>query len=343
MKDKEIVSTITSTSHDTFSSQREYSARTPREVLVVGSVALDTVETPFGCVQEVLGGSATYFATAASMFTSVNLVAVVGTDFDDGHVAFLRTRGVNLEGLEVVPGKTFRWTGQYDYDLNTARTLDTQLNVFAEFTPKLPPSYHQPDLVFLANIDPELQLAVLDQVQTPDLVALDTMNYWIESKPGALREVISRVDIVMVNDAEAREFSGEYSLVQAARAILTMGPKAVVIKKGEYGASLYTNSNDPVTGYFFVPAYPLEEVCDPTGAGDTFAGGFIGALAQEPSLDLDALRRAIVHGSVLASVTVEDFSVNRLRSLTQAEIEERFHNFRAFTYFEPVPAPVTGE
>lgn len=313
----------------------------PREVLVVGSVGLDDVETPFGDVEEALGGSATHFSTAASFYAPVNLVAVVGTDFPDQYIRFLKERQVDLEGLEVVDGETFRWAARYEYDLNTAHTLETQLNVFADFAPKLPDSYLQPDLVFLANIDPELQLRVLERVERPQLVALDTMNYWIESKPDELRRVMSAVDVVLINEAEAREFAGEFSLIQSAQVILDLGPQAVIVKKGEYGASMFTKSDDPVSGYFFVPAYPLEEVCDPTGAGDTFAGGFIGALAHEPELSLDAFRRAIVHGSVIASFSVEDFSVNRLRSLTQQEINARFHDFRAFTYFEPTPEPET--
>lgn len=311
-----------------------------REILVVGSVGLDSVETPFGAVEDALGGSATYFSTAASFYAPVNLVAVVGTDFPDEFIQFLRRRDVDLSGLEMVEGETFRWAARYEYDLNTAHTLDTQLNVFADFNPKLPASYCRPDLLFLANIDPELQLRVLERVERPDLVALDTMNFWIASKQDELRHVMSKVDVVLINEAEAREFAGEFSLVQSARVILELGPRAVVVKKGEYGASLFTKSDNPVSGYFFVPAYPLEEVCDPTGAGDTFAGGFIGALAHEPVLDLSAFRRAIVHGSVIASFSVEDFSVNRLRTLTEQEIEARFEDFRAFTYFEPTPEPV---
>lgn len=312
-----------------------------REVLVVGSVGLDTVETPFGTVEDALGGSATHFSAAASFYAPVNLVAVVGSDFPERHMTFLQEHDVDLEGLEVVEGKTFRWAARYEYDLNTAHTLDTQLNVFADFNPKLPDSYLQPDLLFLANIDPELQLRVLERVERPGLVALDTMNFWIESSPDALRHVMSKVDVVLINEAEAREFSGEFSLIQSAQAILDLGPQAVIVKKGEYGASMFTKSENPVAGYFFVPAYPLEDVCDPTGAGDTFAGGFIGALAHEPELNLDAFRRAIVHGSVIASFSVEDFSVNRLRSLTQPEINQRFRQFRAFTYFEPTPEPET--
>ncbi len=316
------------------SSQQPASRPLPRDILVVGSVALDDVETPFGRVESALGGSATYFATAASFYTPVKLVAVVGTDFPQEHVDFLRGRQVDVTGLEVVEGgRTFRWRGRYEYDMNTAHTLDTQLNVFAEFVPKLPETYRRPGLLFLANIDPELQLGVLEQVERPDLVALDTMNFWISSKRDALAEVMRRVDVVLINEAEARQFADTYSLPAAARAILELGPRAVIVKKGEYGASMFTDGNHLGESYFFVPAYPLEVVRDPTGAGDTFAGGFLGALAHEPVLDSAAFRRAIVHGSVIASFTVEDFSVNRLRTLTRAEIERRFAEFQAFTRF----------
>lgn len=313
--------------------QHSSSRPLPRDILVVGSVALDDVETPFGRAQNALGGSATYFATAASFYTSVKLVAVVGTDFPQEHVDFLRSRQVDVTGLEVVGGRTFRWKGRYEYDMNTAHTLDTQLNVFAEFVPKLPEAYRKPGLLFLANIDPELQLSVLEQVERPDLVALDTMNYWISSKRAALAEVMRLVDVVLINEAEARQFADTYNLPAAARAILELGPRAVVIKKGEYGAAMFTDGDYPGESYFFVPAYPLEVVRDPTGAGDTFAGGFLGALAHEPVLDNAAFRRAIVHGSVIASFTVEDFSINRLRTLTREEIERRFAEFQAFTRF----------
>ncbi len=306
----------------------------PRDILVVGSVALDDVETPFGRVEGALGGSATYFATAASFYAPVKLVGVVGDDFPPEHVEFLRRRQVDLAGLEVVEGgRTFRWRGRYEYDLNTAHTLDTQLNVFAEFSPKLPETYRRPGLLFLANIAPELQRAVLEQIERPALVALDTMNFWISSRRDALADVMRLVDVVLINEAEARQFADTYSLLGAARAILALGPKAVIIKKGEYGASMFTDGDHPGETYFFAPAYPLETVKDPTGAGDTFAGGFLGALAREPVLDANAFRRAIVHGSVMASFTVEDFSINRLRALTADEIERRFAEFQAFTRF----------
>ncbi|GAP61711.1 hypothetical protein ARMA_0134 [Ardenticatena maritima] len=310
--------------------------RLPREILVVGSVGLDNVETPFGKVERALGGSATYFATAASFFAPVNLVGIVGTDFPQEHIDFLQQRGVNLDGLEIVEGETFFWAGRYDYDLNVAHTLETRLNVFADFNPQLPPHYRTPSLLFLANIAPELQLSVLDQVERPDLVALDTMNFWIDSQKEALIRVIQKVDVVIINEAEARDLAETPSLLKAARTILSWGPRALVVKRGEYGAALFTSGSSRVDSFFFVPAYPLEDVRDPTGAGDTFAGGFIGALAHEPVLDTNALRRAMVQGSVVASFTVEDFSINRLKEIRIEDIWARTKEFRAFTYFEPL-------
>ena len=299
------------------------------DVLVVGSVALDTVETPFGRVEEVLGGSATYFATAASLYTRVKIVGVVGHDFPRQHVDFLKARGIDLGGLQVQPGRTFRWVGRYDYDLNTAHTLDTQLNVFADFHPQLPEGYADSKYVLLANIDPDLQIEVLRQVRSPRLTALDTMNYWIKNKRASLEKAISLVDIVLMNEAEARQFAGTHSLVRAAKHILGLGPRALVIKKGEYGSVLFADST-----YFVAPAYPLEEVKDPTGAGDSFAGGFMGYLASTERVNTAYLRRAIVHGSVVASFCVEDFSVQRLARITRAEIDQRYQEFRHFTHFE---------
>jgi sugar/nucleoside kinase (ribokinase family) len=298
-------------------------------LLVVGSVALDSVETPFGHKQDVLGGSATYFATAASFFTPVKMVAVVGEDFPEGHLNFLRGRGIDIEGLTREPGQTFRWKGRYGYQLNEAQTLDTQLNVFQSFQPRLPASYRDAQYVFLGNIQPELQAQVLDQVKTPRLVAADTMNLWIQGSRPALLRTLERVNLLFVNDAEARQLSGEHNILKAARAIQALGPRRVVVKRGEYGALLFEEGH-----LFALPAYPLAEVFDPTGAGDTFAGGFMGTLAAVGHLDEPTLRRAMVMGSVMASFTVERFSLERLREVKRPEIHSRFAEFRRLTHFE---------
>jgi len=237
-------------------------------LLVVGSVAFDSVKTPFGKADDVLGGSATYFSTAASYFTDVSVVAVVGSDFPEKHLTFLKSRKIDIEGIEQTEGKTFRWKGEYGYDLNEARTLDTQLNVFQSFKPKLPESYKNKNVVFLANIDPDLQREVLEQVEKPSLVACDTMNFWIEGKKDSLLKTLKMVDILLINDGEARELSGEPNLVKAASIIHSMGPKTLIIKQGEYGALMFKDGK-----IFSAPAYPLESVFDPTGAGDSFAGG----------------------------------------------------------------------
>lgn len=297
-------------------------------LLIVGSVALDTVETPFGRAEEVLGGAATYASLAASLFAPVRVVAVVGEDFPEAHVGLLRAAGVDMAGLQRAAGRTFRWAGRYDFDLNTAYTLDTQLNVFADFRPQLPEAYRDTPYVFLANIDPELQLSVLEQLRTPRLVALDSMNYWIETKREALQRVIARADLLLLNEAEVRQLCGTYSLVRAAREVLAMGPRALAIKKGEHGAVLCTPEWS-----FFVPGYPLESVKDPTGAGDSFAGGLMGYLARSGDTEPYNLKRGVVHGSVLASFAVEDFSVERLRALSTADIEQRYQEFRALTQF----------
>jgi sugar/nucleoside kinase (ribokinase family) len=298
-------------------------------ILVVGSVALDSVKTPFGQATEVLGGSATYFSAAATFFTEVRLVAVVGEDFPDEHLGFLRARKVDLRGLQRVPGKTFRWVGEYGYALNEARTLDTQLNVFADFAPKIPEAYRDSEVVFLANIDPDLQRDVLRQVRRPRLVAADTMNYWIARKPESLRETLRLVDVLIINDAETRQLSGEPNLVQAARKIIGWGPEVLIIKRGEYGALMCTER-----GWFAAPALPLEAVLDPTGAGDCFAGGCVGYLDGAGAHDDATLRKAIIAGSVMASFNVEAFSLDRLRRLTQGEIEERYHEFKRLAHFE---------
>jgi len=303
-------------------------------ILVVGSVALDSVQTPFGKVDDALGGSATYFAAAASMYERVSLVAVVGADFPQQHIDFLHSRNVDLAGLQRVEGKTFRWKGRYDYDLNRAQTLDTQLNVFASFHPRLPEHYRDAQYVFLANIDPELQSEVARQIKSPKLIALDTMNYWIDYKKDKLSEAMSLADIVLMNEAEAREYGNTFSLIRAARKILALGPRAVIVKKGEYGAALFADGADMVSQYFFAPAYPLEKIADPTGAGDTFAGGVIGYLAKHNDTSMEALKRAIIHGSVAASFTVEAFSVDRLKSLTLDDIAQRYRDMQRVTHFE---------
>jgi sugar/nucleoside kinase (ribokinase family) len=298
-------------------------------VLVVGSIALDTVKTPFGEAQDALGGSAVYFAAGASFFTPVNVVGVVGEDFPLPGLDFLKARQVDLRGLSVQPGKTFRWSGVYGANLNERETLDTQLNVFAAFKPSIPDAYRRTDYVFLANIDPELQLDVLRQVERPRLIVCDTMNFWIEGKRDALLRTLKAVDVLILNDAETRQLAGEADLLRAVRKVLTLGPKTLVVKKGEHGALLIS----PET-FFAAPAYPTESVFDPTGAGDSFAGGFVGRLAQTGDLSEDGLRRAVVYGSVIASFNVERFSVDRLKDLSQDEILERFRAFKRMTHFE---------
>lgn len=298
-------------------------------VLVVGSVALDTVETPFGTATEALGGSATYFSIAASTFTKVNLVAVVGNDFPSRYLGLLNKAGVDVGGLQVCEGKTFRWSGYYDYDLNTAHTRATELNVFSSFHPVLPESYKSSDLVFLANIDPDLQYEVLQQVEGARLKVMDTMNFWIEGKRESLTRTMSAVDVVLMNEAEVRQYAGTYNLTSASRRILELGPRILIVKKGEYGAVMFSQS-----GYFVAPAYPLESVKDPTGAGDSFAGGFMGYLSRAGDVSPSLIKRAMVHGSVVASFAVEDFSINRLASLSQKEIVARYREFQEFTHFE---------
>jgi sugar/nucleoside kinase (ribokinase family) len=308
-------------------------------ILVVGSVAYDTVETPFGKAERVLGGSASFFAVAASFFVPVNLVGVVGEDFGEEQLAAFRGRDIDLEGLERAPGKTFHWQGKYSFDLNARETVCTELNAFEAFTPKIPARYRRSEHVFLGNIDPVLQRDVLDQVERPKLVACDTMNFWIEGKPEELRKTLSRVDVLLINDAEARQLSGEWNVVKAARAIRAMGPRVLVVKKGEHGVLMFAEGDS-----FAAPAYPLEEVFDPTGAGDTFAGGFVGYLAAQTSGAARegnggegvALRRAVIMGSTLASFCVEAFSLDRLLRLTRAEIDARYRLFKELTHFEPV-------
>jgi len=299
-------------------------------ILVVGSVAFDTVETPFGRAEKVLGGSASFFSVAASFFVPVRLVAVVGEDFSERELAAFRGRNIDLEGLERAEGKTFHWQGKYSYDLNSRETLRTDLNVFESFDPKIPAAYRSSEDVFLGNIDPELQRRVLDQVEHPRLVACDTMNFWIEGRLEELRKTLARIDVLLINDSEARQLSGEWNVVKAARAIRAMGPRTLVVKKGEHGVLMFSDH-----GSFAAPAFPLEEVFDPTGAGDTFAGGFVGYLAGlRGDRGDETLRRAVIMGSTLASYCVEAFSLDRLLRLTRVEIDERFRRFKQLTHFE---------
>lgn len=298
-------------------------------VLVVGSVALDSVETPFGKADEVLGGSGTFFSASASHFTPVQLVGVVGDDYPVDRLEALRARNVDLSGVERAEGESFRWRGRYRHDLNTAETLETRLGVFSHFRPKIPAAFRKAPYVFLANIDPRLQLDVLSQVERPRLVVCDTMNFWIESRRSDLIELLKHVDVLMVNDAEARQLTEHNNLVKAARWILARGPKFVVIKKGEHGSLMFTAST-----VFYAPAYPLEDVFDPTGAGDSFAGGFMGYLARAGILDEVHFRRAVVYGSAMGSFAVERFSIQRLLEITGPEIRDRLDDFRRLVTFE---------
>ncbi len=299
----------------------------PYEICVVGSVALDDVETPAGKASNAVGGAAVYFSIAASYFTKVRLVGVAGRDFPKPTLGLLKKRKIDLDGLEMTEGTTFRWKGSYVKDLNQAETLDTQLNVFETFAPKLPPHYRDADIVFLANINPELQLDVLRQVKKPKFVAMDTMNLWINIARPHLLKVLKKVDLICINEGEARLLSGESQLPLAARGILKMGPQAVVIKRGEYGANLFTRGKT----FFAQPAYPLEIVRDPTGAGDSFAGGFIGALARDRSFSDASMKRALVWGSVMGSFVVEKFSIGGTAEIPPKQLGRRFDDFVRFT------------
>jgi sugar/nucleoside kinase (ribokinase family) len=302
-------------------------------LLVVGSVAFDAVETPFGKCEKMLGGSASHFSISASYYTHVRIVGVVGGDFTSAEQQVFDEHGIDTSDLERIPdGKTFRWEGRYDYDLNIAHTLCTELNVFAEFKPKLSEESKKSRLVFLGNIQPDLQREVREQIPSAELVALDTMNLWIETARDSLLRTIKGVDVVIINDAEARQLTEIPNLIRAARTILSWGPRALIVKRGEYGAALFTAQS-----YFAIPAYPLESVFDPTGAGDTFAGGFMGYLASQDKLDNAAMRRAMIFGSVMASFNVEEFGTERVRRLTHQEINSRFHTFKEMTHFEEIP------
>ena len=299
------------------------------QILAVGSVALDSVETPFGKVKDALGGSATYFSASARFFSNVSVVAVVGQDFPKKYLSLIKKIGVRTDGIEVKKGgKTFRWKGFYGYDLNNAKTLKTELNVFQSFQPKITKEDRKSPYLFLANIDPDLQQNVLKQIDRPKLTACDTMNYWIENKRQSLVNLLRGVDIFLCNDSEVRELSGEYNLIKACRWVLSRGPKLVVIKKGEHGVICYSKSF-----LFLAPAYLLEKVFDPTGAGDSFAGGFLGYLTRSPKLNESVVRRAVIYGSVLASYNVESFSLNRLVTLKPADIEKRYQEFKKATKF----------
>jgi sugar/nucleoside kinase (ribokinase family) len=300
-------------------------------ILVVGSVALDSVKTSSGKRDDVLGGAATYASIAASYFTEVSMVAVIGEDFPEEHVSFLMRKGIDTSGLERQSGKTFRWKGEYGFDFNTRTTLDTQLNVFADFSPKLTAAHRSQEFLFLGNIDPDLQRSVLEQMKRPKLVACDTMNYWIQNTRSALLKTLAMIDLLIINDEEARQLADQPNLIRAAQYILTMGPKVLVIKRGECGALLFNSGN-----IFSAPAYPVEDVVDPTGAGDSFAGGLMGYLAAFRSWDDAALRRAVAFGSVMASFNVMDFGPQRLGELTFTEIQSRYREFRKLAYFEDI-------
>jgi sugar/nucleoside kinase (ribokinase family) len=297
-------------------------------VLVVGTVAFDSIETPFGSAERILGGSAAYFALAASLFAPVRLVGVIGRDFPQEHIDLFAARRIDIEGLHRAAGETFHWRGRYHEDVNVRDTLELHLNVLAGFVPHLPERYRDAEYVFLGNIDPAMQAQVLDQLRTMKLVACDTMDHWIRESPEELRKVLRRVEMLVINDSEARLLSGYNNIVQAARGILRMGPKVVLIKRGEYGVLQFSDGS-----IFATPAYPLEEVFDPTGAGDSFAGGLLGQLARSEDHSERGLRRAIVYGSVVASFTVEDFGVKRLASVELTAVEERFRSFAKLTDF----------
>jgi sugar/nucleoside kinase (ribokinase family) len=304
-------------------------------ILCVGSVALDSVETPFGSAERVVGGSAVYFSAAATVFHPVRIVGVVGDDYPMAQLDFLTERGADLTGIERARGESFFWSGRYHYDLNTRDTLETRLGVFADFAPKIPEDFRDARFVFLGNIDPVLQHDVLDQVRSPDVVACDTMNFWIDGNRDALLALLERVGILMVNDEEVRQLAGEANLLRAARWVQERGPEVVIVKKGEHGAILFAKD-----WIFYVPGYPLEEVFDPTGAGDSFAGGFLGYLARAGSVEPADLRRAMVYGSALGSYACERFSIDRFRDLSDQSVHDRVEEFRRITAFE---TPVSVE
>ncbi len=302
-------------------------------LLVVGSVALDSVETPFDKVKDALGGSAVFFASAASLLTPVQVVGVVGDDYPMAELQKLAKRGVDLRGVEVAKGESFRWAGRYGFDLSSRDTLETRLGVFANFRPRIPAEFRSSEFVFLGNIDPELQMEVLEQVEKPKFVACDTMNYWIQGKKKELMKLLEKVDCLLVNDSEVRELSGDWHIHRAARWVLDHGPRFVVIKKGEHGAVLVGDGK-----VFFVPAFPLEDVFDPTGAGDAFAGGFMAHLARHGELTDARLRLAMVYGSAMGSFAVERFSVKRFDEISAADVRARVRAYRDLVHFEPESA-----
>jgi len=297
-------------------------------ILVVGTVAFDTIKTPFQTANKILGGSATYFSMAARLFSPVNLVAVVGEDFPQKHIALLEQKSIDLEGLEIRKGKTFHWKGEYGADFSDAKTLATDLNVFADFNPRIPAAYRNSQYVFLANLEPRLQQEVLTQTRSPKLVACDTMNHWIASSRRSLLKLLRKVDIFLLNGSEARQLTGQDNLIKSGQEILKLGPKVVVIKKGEHGVLLFSKNS-----IFTVPAHPLESVFDPTGAGDSFAGGFIGYLARSGKFNQSVLRKAIIHGNIVATFTVEAFSLDRLKKTTLLQVKQRLKKFKQSTKF----------
>jgi sugar/nucleoside kinase (ribokinase family) len=298
-------------------------------LLITGSIALDTVKTPLEEHKDQLGGSASYASIAASFFTPVHLVGIVGDDFPKEYIELYKKHGVNLDGLQIAPGKTFRWSGEYEWDLNKRRTLSVALNVFETFQPKLPATYQDDPFIFLANISPQLQLHVLSQIKKPQFIVADTMDLWIEIAKEPLLALLKKIDCLILNESEARELMKETSLIKAGRALLKLGPKYVCIKKGEHGCLLFSNDL-----FFSAPAYPLEDIHDPTGAGDCFAGAFAGYLAKGGKVDNDSLRKAVIYGSVIASYNVESFSLGRLQTLTPADIEHRYQMFKSMSHFE---------
>ncbi|MEM1322607.1 MAG: PfkB family carbohydrate kinase [Bacteroidota bacterium] len=301
-------------------------------LVTVGTVAFDTIETPYGKAERVIGGAATYISLAASYFTKdLHLVSVVGDDFPEAELKYMRKKGIDLEGLQIKEGeKSFFWAGRYHENMNQRDTLDTQLNVLADFNPKLPASYRNAKYLMLGNLTPEIQMKVIRQMKTrPKLIVMDTMNFWMDVAMPSLKKTIKKVDVLTINDEEARQLSGEYSLVKAAKVIHKMGPSYLVIKKGEHGALLFHNDN-----IFFAPALPLAQVFDPTGAGDTFAGGFIGYLAKTGNLSFANMKRAVIYGSAMASFCVEEFSIDRLKGLTQREIKSRLKRFSQLVKFD---------
>jgi sugar/nucleoside kinase (ribokinase family) len=300
-------------------------------ILVTGTVALDSIETPFGKKERCLGGSATHFSMSASFFSQINLVAVVGEDFPKEHIEMLSERNINLDGLKTEKGKTFFWEGRYDFDLSNPQTLKTELNVLEVFNPILPDNYKDNDILFLANVDPVLQLKVIKQVNKPKLVALDTMNFWIEGKNAELKETLKYIDVLTINEGEARLLANESNLLKASKIIREMGPKTLVIKQGEYGALLFQDDH-----IFSAPGLPLEDIKDPTGAGDSFAGGMMGYLAKKGSFEFDDFKQAIIFGSVMASFNVTEFSCDRLKTLTTEDIFDRYQQFRSLSCFEEI-------